>query len=199
MQAKPALNNFSAPDPGGGRPVAGSQDTTILALFWKNAESLRFCSPHPFHATFEIGENSPKLGARNDEPQEPLIVRPISSETVQLNAAFGLLVPPTSLYWSCRHDPSISSFRIRGSELASPMIGTFTCVNTAQTERNSGSLRVVVIVLLVLVSVLDVIRKWLLLYMAPTAALTVPPGRSNNGPSALTAFSLIQNASGVSL
>ena len=41
---------------------------------------------------------SAKLGARNDVPHEPLIVR--SSMGIQLNATLGLLVPPTSLYWS---------------------------------------------------------------------------------------------------
>ena len=99
----------------------------MLALFWNAAPPPAFCKPQPFHATFEIGENSPKLGARKDEPQEPLIVRPMSSETVQLNAAFGLLVPPTSLYWSWRHDPSISSLRIRGSALDRLSTTTFRC------------------------------------------------------------------------
>ena len=46
------------------------------------------------------GDNSPKLGARNDVPHEPLIVKPRSVIGVQLNATLGLLVPSKSLYWS---------------------------------------------------------------------------------------------------
>ena len=49
-------------------------------------------------ATLESGENSPNTGARNDVPHVPRMVR--SSIGAQLNATFGLLVPPTSLYWS---------------------------------------------------------------------------------------------------
>src|SRR6266567_219635 len=45
-----------------------------------------------------VGTIMAKLGARNDVPHEPLKVR--SSIGLQLNASLGLLVPPTSLYWS---------------------------------------------------------------------------------------------------
>ena len=68
----------------------------IEALLVKRADG----RPQPFHATLEIGENSPKLGARNEVAHEPRTVRPRSSEISQLKATFGLLVPPTSLYWS---------------------------------------------------------------------------------------------------
>src|ERR1700704_4921681 len=93
----------------------------------------------PAMALFARVEISPKPGARKDVPQDPRTVRPASSEMFQLKATFGLLVPPTSLYWSWRHEPSRSSFLIPGSALASPKIGTFTCVNTAQTWRWSTS------------------------------------------------------------
>src|ERR1043166_3440756 len=55
---------------------------------------------HPAMAFFTRPDSSANVGARNDCPHAPLIVKPISSDTVQLNATFGLLVPPTSLYWS---------------------------------------------------------------------------------------------------
>src|SRR5712671_2092461 len=127
--AKPAACSFAAPEPAGASPVAGSQAMLMVALLEKRADG----NPQPFHATLEIGENSPKLGARNEVPHEPRIVRPRSSEISQLKATFGLLVPPTSLYWSCRHEPSSSSLRMPGSALFSPMMGTFNCANPAQT------------------------------------------------------------------
>src|SRR5262245_16259376 len=53
---------------------------------------------HPFQATLETGENSPKFGARNDWPQPPRIVS--GSIGFQLNPTFALQVPPKSSYWS---------------------------------------------------------------------------------------------------
>src|SRR5207302_11204278 len=111
----------------------------MCELFWKAAAPGALFNPQPFQATFDTGENSPKLGARKDEPHEPFSVSPISSETVQLNAAFGLLVPPTSLYWSWRQEPSSSRRLTPGKAFASPMIGTFSWLKTAQTWRCSGS------------------------------------------------------------
>src|SRR5665213_2364780 len=79
--------------------------------------------------------DSPKEGARKDVPHEPRIVAPRSSDTSQLKPSFGLLVPPKSLYWSCRHDASKSSFAKPGIAFASPKIGTFNCAKPAQIPR----------------------------------------------------------------
>src|SRR5258707_5236856 len=95
----------------------------------------------PWTLLLARGDVSPKLGARNDVPHVPRMVRPASSEMFQLTATFGLLVPATSLYWSWRQEPSKSRRLMPGSAFASPMIGTFTCVNTAQTWRCCGSNR----------------------------------------------------------
>src|SRR5262249_39562093 len=43
---------------------------------------------------------SAKLGARKEVPQSPRTNTPASREIVQLKPILGLLVPPTSLYWS---------------------------------------------------------------------------------------------------
>jgi hypothetical protein len=67
----------------------------------------------------------------------PRIVR--SSIGAQLNAIFGLLVPPTSLYWSCRHENSRSSRRTKGMPFWSLKTGMFSWVHVAQTDRDSGS------------------------------------------------------------
>src|SRR5262245_10312572 len=91
-QPKPAANNFAPPELGVGRLLV--QVTWICALLTK----MLFGSPQPFQPTLEIGEFSPKFGARNELPQPPRMVR--SSIGAQLNPTFGLLVPPTSLYWS---------------------------------------------------------------------------------------------------
>src|SRR6266566_1199025 len=79
LQAKPALNSFSEPEPATGFPFE-PQATWMVALLEKTADG----SPQPFHATLEIGENSPKFGARNEVPQVPRIIRPISCDTSQL-------------------------------------------------------------------------------------------------------------------
>src|SRR6185436_3878369 len=83
--------NFHAPEPSGGRPVA--QLASISPCCW--AKLPRFW---PAMATLASGDNSPNTGARNDVPHVPRTVR--SSIGAQLNATFGLEVPPTSLYWS---------------------------------------------------------------------------------------------------
>src|SRR5947207_5730320 len=134
-QAKPALNSFSAPEPGIGAPLI--QEMSILAFVdWKTAVGMS----QAVIAVLAMGETSPNTGARKDVPHEPLTERPASSETIQVKASFGLLVPaPKSLYWSCRHDASKSSFLIPGRALASPKTGTFNCVKTAQTDFDSGS------------------------------------------------------------
>src|SRR5437763_1621755 len=96
----------------------------------------------PAMACFTRPDSSAKPGARNEVPQAPLKVRPRSSETSQLKATLGLLVPPIlPLYWSCRQDPSSSNLRIPGRALASPMIGTFSWANVAQTCLCPTSLR----------------------------------------------------------
>src|SRR6267154_4270206 len=97
-QPNPAFCNFFPPEPVGAKPAV--QRILIGELFWNCAAPGALLKPQPFHATFEIGENSPKFGARKDVPQEPRSMNPASSDNNQLNAAFGLLVPPTSLYWS---------------------------------------------------------------------------------------------------
>src|SRR5690349_18445803 len=64
---------------------------------WLNRADGKF---QPWMLTLESDEVSPKNGARNDVPQAPRAVMPQSSSSVQLKAILGLLVPPTSLYWS---------------------------------------------------------------------------------------------------
>src|SRR5689334_20350221 len=94
-------------------------------------------SPKAFHAALTIAEFSPKFGARKEVPHPPLMVK--SSIGDQLKPIFELLVPPKSLYWSCRQEASISNFRKPGKLNRSPKIGTFTCANVAQTARCCGS------------------------------------------------------------
>src|SRR5258707_1038948 len=81
-QAKPAALSFAAPEPAGAC-VPVPQSILMVALFWKTVSSAQ-----PFQATLEIGENSPKFGARNDVPHAPLMVR--ASIGAQLNAILGL-------------------------------------------------------------------------------------------------------------
>src|SRR5258708_4395202 len=59
------------------------------------------------------GEYSPAFAKRNEVPHEPLGLKPASSESIQVNPTFGLLVPPVSVpeYWSWRHEASRSSRR----------------------------------------------------------------------------------------
>src|SRR6266850_1629580 len=97
---------------------------------------------NPWIMTFAYGETSPNVGARNDVPHAPLIVRPtVSLNGAQLNAILGLLVPWTSLYWSCRHEASNSKRRKPGRPFISPKTGTLSWVKTAHTWRDSGSCR----------------------------------------------------------
>src|SRR5207302_7973441 len=85
-QANPAFCNFLPPEPAGALPAV--QRTLICELVWNCAAPGALLNPQPFHATFEIGENSPKFGARKDVPQEPRSMKPASSDKSQLNAAF---------------------------------------------------------------------------------------------------------------
>src|SRR5262249_22015831 len=101
LQAKPAFQSFSEPEPATGCTPSG-QLTVMLELLAK-----RGCSAQPFHAALTISEFSPKFGARKDVPQPPLMVR--ASIGDQLKPTFVLLVPPTSLYWSWRQEVSNSS------------------------------------------------------------------------------------------
>src|SRR5579872_1291072 len=95
-------------------------------------------TPNAVIVSLPTVEYSPALAKRNDDPHEPRIVAPIVSSTNQVNASFGLLVPPLSLplgllYWSCRQDPSRSSLRNSGRLKLSPKIGISSCPNPAQT------------------------------------------------------------------
>src|SRR5262247_98465 len=86
-QPNPAAYSFAPPELAVGCPP--TQRTAIWALFWYTPVG----SPQPCQATLEIGEFSPKFGARNELPQPPRMVR--SSIGDQLNPILGLLVPPT--------------------------------------------------------------------------------------------------------
>src|SRR5258708_22289151 len=85
----PGLVNLPA------RDCASAPQLTLMVAAWGNSVEFQ-----PAIAFFTSPDSSAKVGARNEVPQAPLSVTPRSSETSQLKANFGLLVPPTSLYWS---------------------------------------------------------------------------------------------------
>src|SRR6185503_13391109 len=127
------LMTFHAPEPWGGSSPLEPQPATMGSGFTAKPSCNRFC---PLIATLASADVSPKLGARNEFPQVPRMVR--SSIGDQLKATFGLLVPPKSLYWSWRHDTSSSRRRMKGMAFASLKTGMFTWLNTAQTARRSA-------------------------------------------------------------
>src|SRR5579864_9000196 len=94
----PGFCNLPASDSG-----SASQSMLMLRL----AGKLGTLTPEMISPT--IADCSAKPGARKDVPQSPLTITPASFESVQLKPILGLLVPPKSLYWSWRHDASISS------------------------------------------------------------------------------------------
>src|SRR5215469_17436837 len=124
LQAKPAANSVAAALPGtGAAPAHGSLSESPLGKLRAPLASLR------------VVEYSPALAKRKEVPQEPRIVAPTSGSTSQVNATFGLLVPPLSepLYWSWRHEVSRSSFRTNGKLKLSPKMGQSTWAKPAQT------------------------------------------------------------------
>src|SRR5215831_8223163 len=118
LQANPAANSTAAALPAVGEaPAHGSLSESPLGKLRAPLASL------------SVVENSPALAKRKEVPQEPRNVAPMSWSTTQVKATFGLDVPPLSepLYWSWRHEVSISSLRTSGKLKLSPKIGQSTC------------------------------------------------------------------------
>src|SRR5262245_40359193 len=101
------LITLYAPEPTGGRLPAAQPPMGWLSVARPIADIFR-----PVIATLASGEISPNTGARKELPHVPRMVK--SSIGAQLNDTFGLLVPPTSLYWSWRQENSSSSRRSNG-------------------------------------------------------------------------------------
>src|SRR3954467_10842759 len=122
------LNSLSAPDP---RLISF---TVVLVIRTELGCACRSLALNKLVVNFASDDVSPKLGARKLDPQDPWKVSPASSSGIQSNDTFGLLVPlPRSLYWSCRHEAAICSFRKRGKLKALSKTGMFSSAKPAQT------------------------------------------------------------------